>query len=521
MPHHLREIRGKFQYQRAIPRHLQETVAQIEGHKSLTEKEKEKGRTVPFVAWFIRSTGTGNEVEAKRIAQEKYDHDFRRLITRAELWVDAPTIATAINEGRMDEVPMARISLLNQSQAAAVWNIVVPHLQREAQRETDINALTYRFRAALCGIPLNDNLPQTETAIAALTPRPFDHESVYHEPILEDWKNHERYDDTDPSYKAMQGRWRDFFAWLVEHRNFPQDCHDMTRITSEDLHAYKSHLIALMAKGEIKSKTVEYNLGRITRLYRHGIEQMGNKTLKAHNPVADFKNIKGKTDPKDQWQDLTRAEVQLILTKSRAAPDEIRWPNWLAAYSGGRLAEIVEAQTQDVEIFEDGVTMDDGTVIHGRTVVFHIRRLYRPGPQATLKTDEISERPVPLHDAVLAEGFEAYVARIRRDYFGGGHGPLFPQFKVWNGRLNHYASLDLMDWLRNEAGITEPKKVFHSWRHTVKTRFRGTDRDGRHWIEREDVSDKLTGHAKGTIGRTYGYFPIPDLRNAISRVPAW
>ena len=64
-----------------------------------------------------------------------------------------------------------------------------------------------------------------------------------------------------------------------------------------------------------------------------------------------------------------------------------------------------------------------------------------------------------------------------------------------------------------------PKMVFHSWRHTVKTRFRGTDEDGNPFISREDVADKLTGHAGGTIGRTYGYFPIPVLRAAIRRVP--
>ena len=57
MPHHLRRLAnatehttGRFQYQTRNPGHLQETVADVLGHKTLTEKEKEKGRTVPFVA---------------------------------------------------------------------------------------------------------------------------------------------------------------------------------------------------------------------------------------------------------------------------------------------------------------------------------------------------------------------------------------------------------------------------------------------------------------------------------------
>jgi hypothetical protein len=87
--------------------------------------------------------------------------------------------------------------------------------------------------------------------------------------------------------------------------------------------------------------------------------------------------------------------------------------------------------------------------------------------------------------------------------------------------LNADASERLMAWLRTDAGFDHPKQCFHSCRHTVKTRFREVDGEGRHYIEREDVSDKLTGHAGGTVGRQYGYFAIPVLKNAISRVPAW
>jgi hypothetical protein len=99
---------------------------------------------------------------------------------------------------------------------------------------------------------------------------------------------------------------------------------------------------------------------------------------------------------------------------------------------------------------------------------------------------------------------------------------LFPQFKMWRGRVNYDASDRLMDWLRDEVGIKHPHKVFHSWRHTIKTRFRGVHEDGRPFIPHgEDVRDKLTGHAKGHIGRKYGYFPNLTLHAAIKGVPAW
>lgn len=278
----------------------------------------------------------------------------------------------------------------------------------------------------------------------------------------------------------------------------------MARVTMDDLVAYKEHLFALMASGktEIKtSKTVEDHLRALTGLLNDAAQ---NRKI-AVNPAAGFKVPKGRTDSRAKYQDFTPDEVRLILMKARDAAPEIKWPNWLAAYAGARLAEIVEAQTGDIEIPEDG------------TVVFHIRLRNRPDRQQ-VKT-EFSERPVPVHPAVLAEGFLAYVEAIRARH--GGDGPLFPQFKMWRGRLNTDASARLMKWLRGEVGIKHPKKVFHSWRHTVKTRFREVDAEGNHYIPREDVTDKLTGHSNGSIGREYGFFPIPVLRAAIHRVPGW
>jgi hypothetical protein len=463
MPHHLRRVRGLYQVQYAVPRPLREAVAQING-KELTRKEREAGRTVPEQDWLIKSTSTGNLREAERIRDDAIMPEFRQILKTARGEIERENgaaeraIVVAAEMHTMNE-------RLNASKAAQ-------------QRQF----LAYR---------LSDDTGANG---------PVDYET-----IIEAWRNQHNLDEKDKAAQQMMGRWRRFFGWLVAERAYPRDCRDIARVKRDDLEAYKEHLFALMASGksEIKtSKTVEDYLRKLTGLLRYATEK--NKITT--NPAAGFVVPKGKTAPQDKYQDFTRAEVQLILTRACEASPEIKWPMWLAAYSGGRLAEIVEAQTHDIEVVEDG------------TVVFHIRRLYRPGKQATLKTGEISERPVPLHDAVLREGFLAYADSIRRLH--GGDGPLFPQFRLWRGRRNTDASQRLNAWL-DEIGIKHPRKVFHSWRHTIKTRFRETDAEGNHYIEREDVADKLTGHAGGTIGRTYGYFPIPVLRRAISRVPAW
>jgi hypothetical protein len=159
-----------------------------------------------------------------------------------------------------------------------------------------------------------------------------------------------------------------------------------------------------MAAGEITSKTVEDRLrSGLTKLFRHGIEEMRNKVLIARPTRSGISGYKGQTDAAAKYVDFTHGDVRQILTRSRGAAPQIKWPNWLTAYSGGRLAEVVEARTSDVEITEDG------------TVIFHIRRRDRPTKQSTLKTGELSERPVPLHRAVLSEGFLAYVQQVKDD----------------------------------------------------------------------------------------------------------
>ena len=47
------------------------------------------------------------------------------------------------------------------------------------------------------------------------------------------------------------------------------------------------------------------------------------------------------------------------------------------------------------------------------------------------------------------------------------------------------------------VGITDPKKVFHSFRHTFKDACRNAR-------ILEDVHDRLTGHTNSSVGRGYG-----------------
>jgi integrase len=61
-------------------------------------------------------------------------------------------------------------------------------------------------------------------------------------------------------------------------------------------------------------------------------------------------------------------------------------------------------------------------------------------------------------------------------------------------------------------GITDARKVFHSFRHTFKCACR------RAGIS-EEVHDALTGHRNGSVGRSYGLgVPLTVLAEAMAKV---
>lgn len=464
-----------------------------------TRKDKETDRETKREVYYRRFPK-----DVQTITGAKFVHKWPLGVSRQQA-NDDTTVPTEFNrkiaEARQKLAPREPPLLRVRQNGPLPWQVSMEHVPVGAVDQ----------------IEPGDKLYNVEGVAVANPKARVGTEPVEYDDVLLSWKNANRLNDTDKKYRHMDNRWRDFFTWLVERRGYPSDCRDMARITTDDLDEYKEHFKALMnaadPKVRISSKTMEDYLRQITGLYKYAIKEMRKKALAAI--TAGFHVPKGETAPGNKYVDFDPYEISHILIKARSAPPEIRWPNWIAAYSGARLAEVVEAQTNDVETVENGI------------VIFHIRRENRPGKQSTLKTGEISERPVPLHEAVLDEGdgaFLAYVQWVRDTYYDGGHGPLFPQFELWRGRLNNDASKRLLAWLRDPEigpGITHPRKVFHSWRHTTKTRFRGVDENDIPYISREDVADKLTGHASGKIGRTYGIFPNSVLAAAMRRVPAW
>lgn len=218
------------------------------------------------------------------------------------------------------------------------------------------------------------------------------------------------------------------------------------------------------------------------------------------NPVSGMK-LEGGPEAEEERICYDPADLNTIFTspvysegqRPRAAGGEAaKWLPLLGLFTGARLEELGQALVSDIR-------EEDGVVFLAITT---------EGGGKTLKT-KTSRRVVPLHPWLIRLGFLAYVGE--RQKAGAPH--LFPglrpdQFGKRTGNWSKW-------WGRyvRDIGITDSRKVFHSFRHGFKAACRAAE------IE-EEVHDAITGHAGGGVGRRYGKnsIPLKVLDKAMRRV---
>lgn len=157
------------------------------------------------------------------------------------------------------------------------------------------------------------------------------------------------------------------------------------------------------------------------------------------------------------------------------------WLPLLALFAGARQAEYAGLRVSDIR-------EDEG--VH----LMWFTRDVKAGRRLKTKT---SERVVPVHPQLVALGFLKYVEARRKE---GDAAWLFPTvapdqkgaLRAWSKWWGHY--------LRKSVGITDRRKVFHSFRHGFQDGLRRTTPD-------EELRDALTGRSSGkgkSVSRTYG-----------------
>jgi integrase len=116
-----------------------------------------------------------------------------------------------------------------------------------------------------------------------------------------------------------------------------------------------------------------------------------------------------------------------------------------------------------------------------------------------LKT-EGSKRLVPIHPKLIALGFLDYVAKLR----AAGETYLFPdlpnddkaatrRFTKWRGL---WTCANSKAQSIDGKGFDDPRKSFHSFRHSFKHACRG--------LMTKEIHDLLTGHGDGSVSSDYG-----------------
>jgi integrase len=171
------------------------------------------------------------------------------------------------------------------------------------------------------------------------------------------------------------------------------------------------------------------------------------------------------------------------------------WLPVLALLTGARLEELAQLRVSDLRRDPEADTwfLDIGTS-GGRTV----------------KTAS-SRRRVPLHPELERIG----LLRYRDLRLGAGpEAPLWPDIRSdLSGKRSPPWSKWFGRYLRKTANVTDPAKVFHSFRHTFKRLARDAGLS-------EELHDALTGHAcGGGVGRGYGMgFGLKALAREIAKI---
>ena len=256
---------------------------------------------------------------------------------------------------------------------------------------------------------------------------------------------------------------------------------DASRVSADDVVRWKEDRLA---QGR-STKTVANDIGELRPIWTWG--KRNRKLAFGENPFAGLapRAPKDSRSVRDPFND---ADAVRILEAARKETDaSLRWLPCLAAFTGARIGELAQSAKEDAQR-HDG---NGPWFLH----------VHRNGPGRTLKNAQ-SERMIPLHPALITEGFLDYVARLPAG------SPLFPDLKPDKfGRRAGTATKKHGRWVRKTVGIADPRKdPAHAWRHRFKDACRRVK-----GMPREAI-DALMGHKNPanegeSYGRGYRFMP--------------
>jgi integrase len=361
-------------------------------------------------------------------------------------------------EARADEALAADGLIVDEKSRERLAKAIAVAMQRAGRA-------LQQYAAGWYGDPID--APRAE---AAPVSRPSPQPKVKFAELLDGWAK-----ETKPVKKTAYqwARVFDQFTRFLGHD-------DAQRVTVDDVVRWKGALV----ESGLKAKSIrDSRLAPVRAVLGWGA---ANRRL-AQN-VAERVTIDLKAKPSERRRGYTDEEAVLLLRDARTQKvAHRRWVPWLCAYSGARVAEICQLRVEDVREVEG------------------IPSLHFTAGAGSLK-NTASERLVPIHSAVLAEGFMDFVQSRKV-------GPLFSELKPDRfGSRGGNGTKILSRWVR-ELGITDTRvSPNHSWRHRLKTAAR------RHGLA-TDIVDAIVGHQRRTVADSYGEFPVSALQRELEKIP--
>ncbi|WP_330997251.1 site-specific integrase [Burkholderia stagnalis] len=177
------------------------------------------------------------------------------------------------------------------------------------------------------------------------------------------------------------------------------------------------------------------------------------------------------------------------------------WLPLLGLYTGARVEELCQLHPDD--IYEETYIEASGA----RRACWVARLTHNEERQQGVKTAG-SVRRIPLHREIVERGFIEF-ARSR-----SGKPRVFYEMKAdkFGVESGVWSLWWIREYLRKYCSPSDPKMVFHSFRHT----FKDVCRD--HGITKE-IADALQGHSDGDASSNYGaeFYPLRPLVEAMEK----
>lgn len=445
----------------AIPKHLRDTAKRLYGRRAElieslgTQDAKEARRLTPAALGRLQ----GMLAEVRRAADgEASPLGERDLQTLAGEHYRETIAAHGDNPGDPEMLDTVLLVMADQFEQVDDDPNVARILRLAS---ADLSNARHALLAA--GLPVDDHsVRRTATALFHAT-------MAANEELAKraggDWREAaDRFPVRQPSAKAAQAHsmddlirgWGADRGWSMDAKPMQRGLYDRVR-TVERLATFLGHRDAArvtkadaarmkadcQARG-LKVATIRNDLSELSAIWKWGLAN--GAQLPHDNPFSGILPPKPKRRMGAR-RPFTDAEASSILLAARKETGLLRWLPWVCCLTGSRLNEVVQSVKEDVYRLE-GVDVfrvhDDGT-----------------DPQRSVKNAD-SRRTIPLHPALVAEGFLAYVAGLPNG------SPLFPDVMpdaLFGSRAGP-AGKAVSKWLKRTVGIDDATlSPNHSWRH--------------------------------------------------------